>query len=71
MDTINERRGVRVVDRPLTFTEWMYRVDQAAWRAVGLSADDLPDCPYRRWYDEGIRPAQAARRAIRAAGGQW
>jgi len=49
------------------FDMWKRRVDSAVERAASLSADDLPDCPYRDWYDDGISPAVAARRAIRAA----
>lgn len=33
-----------------------------------LSHDDLPDCCYRYWFDDGVRPRQAAARAVKAAG---
>jgi len=51
----------------LDFDAWRYGVDQRINALTGLSADDLPDCPYRDWYDEGIGVTVAARRAIRYA----
>ncbi len=53
-------------DNP-TFEEWMQRVDRVVTRAVGLSVYDLPDCRYRDWYDERMRPVWAADEALRKA----
>jgi len=53
-------------DNP-TFDEWMDRVDSVVWRAAGCSVHDLPDCNYRDWYDERLRPVRAAARAVRRA----
>lgn len=50
-----------------TFEEWMALVDAAVQSRTGMSADDLPDCCYRDWYDDGLSPKQAAIRAIKAA----
>jgi hypothetical protein len=51
----------------MTFDQWMDKVDRLVTAALGLSVHDLPDCCYRDWYDEGLTPRQAARRAIRNA----
>uniref|UniRef100_A0A6M3J0D7 Uncharacterized protein n=1 Tax=viral metagenome TaxID=1070528 RepID=A0A6M3J0D7_9ZZZZ len=48
----------------MTFAEWMKRVDEAVWRKAGCSVRDLGDCCYRDWYDDNVRPATAARRAV-------
>jgi hypothetical protein len=50
-----------------SFDEWMREVDRAIARKAGLSALDLPDVPYRDWYEDGVRPASAAAKAIRNA----
>ena len=34
---------------------------------TGMSSDDLPDSPYRDWYDDGVKPSGAASRAIKNA----
>ena len=52
-------------DNP-TFDEWMRRVDAVMWRAVGVSIHDLPDCDFRTWYDERLRPVRAANRTLAA-----
>ena len=49
------------------FNAWMRDVDEAIVAYSGLSHDDLPDCPYRNWYELGVPPQVAAKKAIRAA----
>lgn len=49
------------------FRDWMGAVDRAVSARVGLSAADLPDCPYRDWFDDGVTPQTAARRAVKRA----
>ena len=54
----------------LTFETWEKAVDrEVANRLCGLGKDDLPDCPYREWYDDGVTPNSAARMAIARADG--
>ena len=53
-------------DNP-TFEKWMDRVDACVWEGVGVSVHDLPDCDFRIWYEERLRPIRAADRAIRRA----
>lgn len=50
-------------DNP-SFDDWMHRVDAIVWRCVGMSVYDLPDCPFRDWYDDRLRPSRAASRAV-------
>lgn len=54
-------------DNP-AFERWMQRVDAIVVRAIGLSVYDLPDCCYRDWYEDRVRPVYAAQRALRRAG---
>jgi hypothetical protein len=54
-------------DNP-TFERWMQRVDSLVILKCGLSVHDLPDCNYRDWYDDRVRPVYAAQRALRNAG---
>lgn len=51
-----------------TFNEWLAQVDRYCWKAASVSIHDLPDQPFRDWYDDRIRASRAAQRAIRAAG---
>ena len=44
---------------------WIAKVDMAIGQLCGgLSHDDLPDCCYRDWFNDGVSPLQAAKRAI-------
>ena len=49
------------------FDAWMQKVDDEINALSGMSRDDLADCCYREWYDDGVTPARAARRAIKNA----
>ena len=51
----------------LDFEDWMKLVDDEIYRRTGMAAEDLPDCCYRDWYEDGVRPAAAASRAIKNA----
>lgn len=53
--------------RVRTFEGWCQQVDRYVVGLAGLSKDDLPDCPYRDWYDDGVPALTAAKRAIRLA----
>lgn len=56
---------------PLTedqkFKYWIDKVDTEVEKRVCMSVHDLPDCPYRDWYEDGVTPVQAARKAIKNA----
>lgn len=51
----------------MTFEQWLEKVNAIIESKVGLSYQDLPDCSYHDWYDEGVSPSVAAKRAIRLA----
>ena len=57
---------------PQTFAAWMAMADAACLAISGQysrgnSIHDLPDCPFRDWFDDGVSPKSAAHRAIRNA----
>ena len=54
---------------PMDFDSWLVAVDDAVQAYCGLGRDDLPDCCYRDWYDDGYSPQRAAKAAIRRAKG--
>lgn len=49
----------------LSFQEWMRKVNICVAQRIGLSAEDLPDQPYRDWYDSGMTPQDAAEDVLR------
>ena len=51
----------------MTFQQWMRKVDAIIDAITGMSADDLPDYCYADAFEDGVKPATAARRAIGAA----
>lgn len=51
----------------MDFEKWIKAVDAHIAAFCGLGSDDLPDCCYRDWYDSGVSPAAAAKRAIKNA----
>ncbi len=55
------------MDRSKTFELWMARVTKFLERMSGLHPDDLPDMPYRDWFEDDVSPERAATRALRAA----
>lgn len=64
----SRRKERKTLSNPrLSFESWMQEVDNAVSRRTGMSVHDLPDVPFRDWYDDGTSPRSAAARAIRAA----
>lgn len=53
------------------FDSFMATIDDILWDKVQLFASDLPDQPWRRWFEEGWKPRGAAKKAVRRAGGTW
>lgn len=64
---VSERKSKKEFAR-MSFEDWMQKVDQAVGAKAGLSVYDLADMPYRDWYDDGMSPASAAKRALDAEG---
>lgn len=52
----------------MTFEAWTAAVDASCWLTFGLSVHDLPDFPSCDWYEAGVTPNVAAKRAVKAAG---
>lgn len=50
-----------------TFEEWMKEVDYQLAVLCCMGSEDLPDCCYRDWYDDGVSPKSAAKRAMKNA----
>jgi hypothetical protein len=50
------------------FKKWMAEVDVAVATRAFVSAYDLPDQPYRDWFEEGLSPDEAAALALEEAG---
>jgi hypothetical protein len=44
----------------------MKSVDAACGKLAGLSIHDLADFCYRDWYEDGMSPVSAAKKAIRS-----
>lgn len=51
----------------LTYKQWLEKVDNYVWAEVDCSVRDLPDCPFRDWYEDGVAPVVAGERAISGA----
>ena len=51
----------------MTFIDWLCKVNRAIEARYGLTTDDLPDCPYRDWFEDGMSPTTAARMALNNA----
>jgi hypothetical protein len=53
---------------PQKFPQWMQAVDDAVWSIAGVSVYDLPDCPFRDWFEDQEQPRTAALHALERAG---
>lgn len=51
----------------VSFEKWMKTVDMLVRSLAGFSVHDLPDCCFADWYEDGVKPLTAAKRAIKAA----
>jgi len=49
----------------MTFEQWKNEVNKNISAICGMVSDDLPDCCYLDWYQDGVKPASAAKRAIK------
>ena len=50
-----------------TFEVWKASANAECRKLCGMDLDDLPDCPYRDWWDNGVSSIVAAKRAIKRA----
>lgn len=47
-----------------SFEQWLNEMDKVVKEKAYLSYQDLPDCSYSQWYEDGLSPKQAANKAI-------
>ena len=50
------------------FRIWLAKVDAVIGRICGLSHSDLADQCWRDWFEDGVTPAQAAKRCLAEEG---
>ena len=50
------------------FTSYMSRIDTYLNQLCGLVSDDLPDCMFHDWYNDGVQPREAAYQCLVDAG---
>lgn len=48
----------------MTFEQWLREVDTALTSECGLSYLDLPDQPWRDWFDSDMTPQDAAQECL-------
>jgi hypothetical protein len=54
----------------ISFDDWMKQVDHIlSDEYCGFDTNDLADCSYRDWYDDGLTPLEATKKVIRYNGG--
>ena len=51
----------------LDFDAWYKEVNKSVEAKTGMSCEDMPDCPYADWHEEGMSPKAAAAKCIRMA----
>ena len=51
------------------FAAWLRDVDNHVANMCGLGMNDLPDVCYADWFEDGMSPRAAARKAVRSAEG--
>ena len=56
--------------REEAFSKWMGKVNARLIEKTGMTSEDLPDCCYRDWFDDGMQPRSAAAQVIKAAKGE-
>ena len=49
----------------MSFEQWKKAADEICWQKYGCSLDDLADCCYMDWYEDGVSPKVAVSRAIK------
>lgn len=49
-----------------SFDEWKSALNHWCQTTYGVHPDDLPDCDYRTWYEDGVSYQEAARRSVHA-----
>lgn len=48
-----------------SFEQWLAAVDAIlASKLGGMTSEEIPDCPYCQWFEDGMSPKRAAAKAI-------
>lgn len=47
-----------------SFEEWKTALCHWCKCTYGVHPDNLPDCDYRQWYEDGVSYQEASRRAV-------
>lgn len=42
-----------------TFEVWMHAVDSELRSRLQVTSEDVPDMPYKAWFDKGVSPRNA------------
>lgn len=50
-----------------SFETWYAAAEVVAKREIGVSLEDIADCPYRDWYEYGLSPKQSVAKARKRA----
>ena len=48
----------------MTFSEFMFECDVEVLRKIGLGINDMPDAPWRDFFDDGMSPDDAVQSAL-------
>lgn len=64
---INLELTQKQVAKEKLFYNWLNKVNAVLEKEFGLGIDDLPDCCYSEWYEDGVTVKGAAKRAIKNA----
>lgn len=59
-----DRTTVMRREKPMTFERWMKKVDRALYGFSSMESADLPDQPWRDWYNDEMPPIEAAQECL-------
>ena len=48
----------------MIFDTWKRKIDGLCYRLFMISSDDLPDAPWREYYDDGMSPVDSVDCAV-------
>lgn len=60
--------GGQQADGSDRFECWMHEVDTTTWDRAGISTHDLPDQPFRDYWDSGLNPAEVVEQVLEDEG---
>lgn len=62
MERIGTLQGRPRTREGIGYDEWLRRTDEFAAVTIGRDTSDLPNLPYRDFYDDGASPFEAVER---------